>query len=193
MSKSGRYIAPRGSSPPWPHRMTPWPPSDFSAGISVRRRLRRPRGRSIRRWPAMKAIGVRRRNGLLAVVHVVGGNPAIVGVVAHRAERGLEMLAVGLQRCCQSRLRADAEPQIDRPRAPGRNRCGDKVDQPPPGRLLPLVRLPNCRSPRGSAFASSRSSMAKRPRRSCRPSRSCRRSATRSSGGTTPARGPESS
>ena len=67
------------------------------------------------------------------MVHVVRGDPAVVGVVADRAERGPEMFAVGGQQVLPIPVGADAEPQVDGPRAAGRDRRGDEVDQPPLG------------------------------------------------------------
>ena len=114
-SKSGRYMPPRGSSPPWPQTITPCPSACFSTGITWSQNALTPRAGRIA-GPAMEAVRIAGRDGLLAVVEVVGGDPAVVGLVADRAEGLLEVLAVGHQEVLPVAIGADAELQVEGPR-----------------------------------------------------------------------------
>ena len=92
--------------------------------------------------PAVKTVGVCGRNGLLAVVQVVRGDPAVVGLVANRAEGRPEMFAVGFQQMLPVAVRADTHLHLESPRPAGRDGSHDKIDQPPLGKVFPLVRVP---------------------------------------------------
>ena len=57
MSKSGRYMQPRGSSPPWPHTITPWLFESFIGAVAVSQNAFTPSAVSMRRAPPWKPYG----------------------------------------------------------------------------------------------------------------------------------------
>ncbi len=90
----------------------------------------------------VESVRVRVRCGLLAVVHVVGCDPAIVRLVADLAEGAAEMLSIRLEQVLPVACLADAHFQVERPSPARRNRCDGEVHQPPLRRVFALVLCP---------------------------------------------------